>query len=282
MKDANISFHTEDNSFLFSHSKILGYSNMSSNHFHSEYEIYYLIEGERYHFISDRTYHIKPGDIVFINSFNLHRTFDVGIPNHERMLIRFTKEFLKCDDELQGIIHCLFDNKHNVIRLPVTNQTTIEKLLSTMKVENQNKQTGYKTLIQSLLSELLVSVCRYVEENHFDSFEHPSEAHKRISEIAQYINTNYHHQLTLSSLSDHFFISPYYLTRIFKASTGFTIIEYLNNIRVKQAQKLLIESKLKINIIYEVCGFGSVSNFGRVFRSISGCSPINYRNINKL
>lgn len=281
MNDVNISFKTDDNSFMFSHTKVSGHSNMRSNHFHSEYEIYYLISGERYHFLSDRTYHLKPGDIVFINTFDLHRTSDIGIPNHERMLIRFKKEYWTKNSDMQNVIETLFKGNHNILRLGITEQNIVEGIFLKMIQEIQNKHTGFETLLKSLLAQLLIFNCRYVEQNPYNSFEHPSEAHKRVSAIAQYINANYRENLTLTSLSEKFFISPYYLTRIFKSSTGFTIVEYLNNIRIKQAQKLLMESKWKMDKISESCGFGSISHFGRVFKSITGCSPIQYRSSSK-
>lgn len=281
MNDINVFYQTDDNSFLLSHTKVSGHSNMRSNHFHSEYEIYYLLSGERYHFISDRTYHVKPGDIVFINTFDLHRTSEAGIPNHERMLIRFKKDFWASNNDIQNVLHTLFDSNHNIIRLGVTEQNIIENLFSKMLQEVQSRQTGCETLLKSLLAQLLVFCCRNAKQNTFNSFEHPSEVHKRVSAIAQYINANYRYGLTLASLSEKFFVSPYYLTRIFKNATGFTIVEYINNIRIKQAQKFLIDTKWKMDKISESCGFGSTSSFGRVFKSITGCSPVRYRSINK-
>jgi len=80
-------------------------------------------------------------------------------------------------------------------------------------------------------------------------------------------------------LAEKFYLSPYYICKIFKESTGFTFIEYLNKMRVKEAQKLLRAKGSTVLGISEKVGFGSVSNFGRVFKEISGVSPLNFRKL---
>jgi len=96
------------------------------------------------------------------------------------------------------------------------------------------------------------------------------------------MNENFHLPLSLESISKIFFISPCYLSRIFKSSTGSTFIEYLNNIRIEEAQHLLLESNDKVTTIAEKIGFGSASHFGRVFKSITNLSPLAYRKLHRL
>ena len=70
--------------------------NMPSKHYHDDYEIYYLLNGERYYFIENRTYHVKKGDIVLIDKYLLHRTITTEKYRHahERILLLINKEFL--------------------------------------------------------------------------------------------------------------------------------------------------------------------------------------------
>lgn len=67
---------------------------MTRNHFHHRYEMYYLISGERFYLIDHNMYLVQPGDLVFINRYALHRTTDTGLAHHERILIQFSSEFL--------------------------------------------------------------------------------------------------------------------------------------------------------------------------------------------
>ncbi|MOA45630.1 Bifunctional transcriptional activator/DNA repair enzyme AdaA [compost metagenome] len=101
--------------------------------------------------------------------------------------------------------------------------------------------------------------------------------HERMSEIVQFINSHYTEELSLHLLADKFYVSPYYLSRFFKEATGFTFVEYLNSVRIKEAKKLLLRSSMKVNLIAKHTGFGSVTHFGRVFKQITGHTPLYYR-----
>jgi AraC-like DNA-binding protein len=72
-------------------------------------------------------------------------------------------------------------------------------------------------------------------------------------------------------------MSPYYFCRVFKKATGFTLIEYVNAVRVSQACRLLRETDSSITVIAGQCGFDSDTHFGRVFKGIMHVSPSKYR-----
>ncbi len=103
---------------------------------------------------------------------------------------------------------------------------------------------------------------------------------KKVYEIIQYLKANYKRNLALEDLAEDFYISRYYMTRIFKKTTGFTIFEYIHSLRVIEAQRLLKETDLKIIDIAQTVGFANVSNFGKVFKSVAGMSPLKYRKHN--
>jgi AraC-like DNA-binding protein len=281
MEESQIIFQNVSGSFEISYKKAMGHYSMVSNHFHDGFEIYYLLSGERYYFIKDRTFYIKKGELVLINAYDLHKTMDTGVPNHERLLIKFNPEFIMtAGSPLHQILAALF--KVNVIQFSISAQNLIEELFSKMLQEIQTKKIGYELNLQALLIQLLVYSTRYTETNVTYTFEHPSPNHQKISEIVQYINQNYPDSISLSSVAEAFFVSPYYLSRIFKKVTGFTFVEYLNSVRVREAQKLLRESKLNVLRIAEKVGFGSIAHFGRVFKAVTGYSALHYRRLNRV
>jgi YesN/AraC family two-component response regulator len=87
--------------------------------------------------------------------------------------------------------------------------------------------------------------------------------------------------LTLPALSDHFYISTSHLSRLFKEVSGFTFTEYMNIVRIKEAQKLLRETNFKVADIAETVGFGNIAHFGRVFKENTNITPLQYRSLNK-
>ena len=96
-------------------------------------------------------------------------------------------------------------------------------------------------------------------------------------EILGYINNHYFEELTLETVSAKYFLSTYYFSRTFKEATGFHFVEYLNNVRMKEAKKLLLHSGLTVNEVSTAVGFHSNTHFGRVFKQIVGCSPSAYK-----
>ena len=73
------------------------------------------------------------------------------------------------------------------------------------------------------------------------------------------------------------FGTPQYFSRVFKRATGVSFTEYLNGVRIKEAQRLLIKTDKTIYDIAEAVGYKSASHFGRSFTAITGISPSEYR-----
>ena len=103
------------------------------------------------------------------------------------------------------------------------------------------------------------------------------KGYDKIHKITDYINENYAENITLESLSQDFYINPSYLCRLFKDVTNLTIVEYLNQIRVKNAELLLTSSNKSIMEISQLLGFSSQTYFNRVFKNIMMLNPSEYR-----
>lgn len=262
------------------HSKRQGYFSMRSHHYHEHYEIYYLLNGERNYFIKDKIYSIKKGDLVLIYKNEIHKTIDGAVPHHERLLTYFREELLDIcsEEEKQYLLRC-FQTGRPVIRLNESEQAFVENLISQMLREQSLKESGYTISLKAYLMQLLIFLNRLTERVNEPpvDIDANNTIHKRISEIVQYINTHYSDPLSLTQIANNFYISPYYLSRVFKEITGFNFIEYLNLVRVREAQKLLQNSNAKIIDIAQMVGFGSIAHFGRVFKQITSLSPSSYR-----
>lgn len=251
--------------------------NMMSNHYHDAYEIYYLLEGERDYFIKGRTYHILKGDLILIDVNELHKTMDVSA--HERILLNFRRDFLPAafQNALQNDLFGCFHQDSNLLRLNTSEQDSVRELLMKMLAENEAVRSDSMLYLQALLIELLILLNRLMTQKSTGDFPFPNPIHQKISEIVEYMTANYQENITLGGVSERFEISKYYLSRMFKEVTGFTLIEYLNGIRIKQAQKMLRTTALNVTTISENIGFDSITHFGRVFKTITGSSPLQYR-----
>ena len=84
-------------------------------------------------------------------------------------------------------------------------------------------------------------------------------------------------EITLETLSNMFYISPCYLSRTFKKVSGLPFPRYLNNVRIKEAKRLLRKTKMPVGAVGEAVGYVSNAHFGRAFKSLTGRSPQEYR-----
>jgi len=93
-----------------------------------------------------------------------------------------------------------------------------------------------------------------------------------------FIEAHYQEPLSLEQLASHFYISPSYLSRVFKRETGENISTFIQTIRIEQAKTLLKTTSLKSYEIADRVGIQDPVYFSRIFKKITGCKPKDYRN----
>lgn len=257
--------------------------NMAVRHMHSEYEIYYLLEGERYYFIESETIHIKPGTLLFIDREKIHKTSSVsGKPYYNRMLIELKPEWLETFfHSLRAITIGQFFSNYRMIVLDDEKQELVKSVMLTIAREAKERRIGYEQMIRSKLAELLLCVIRSEQRMPSADMEQKILSAKcsKVNEVAEYIQENCQEEISLQGLSERFFVSKCYLSRIFKEVTGFTVNEYLMVQRIKKGRTLLETTEYSITQVSEMAGFESVSYFEKVFKKQMGQTPLKYRKI---
>jgi len=98
-----------------------------------------------------------------------------------------------------------------------------------------------------------------------------------VRKIQRFIKRNYSEKLTLDQIADHVYLSASYLCKIFKDVTSITIIEYLTQIRLKEAKRLLRKTEMSLRDIAQLCGYYDASYFSKVFKRETGVTPGQYR-----
>lgn len=98
-----------------------------------------------------------------------------------------------------------------------------------------------------------------------------------VEDIRAYIEENSHQDFSLAALAEQYNYNEKYLGRLFKQRTGFTIREYCNQVRLKNAKRLLKSTKLSVARISALTGYNNVTYFIRVFKEDTLLSPMQYR-----
>ena len=267
--------------FVINRNKVDSPTSMYNHHYHHNLEVYYLYSGERYYFIKDKTYHIKKGSLIFISEMTIHSTINVKNIGYDRFVFNFDRDLLTDFINLSNSsLFEYFDNDIHVINLNYNDQLFVEQLLIKMQEENFSSKENYNLFIKTSIVQILLTALRY--RKTISAKEEKINVKKNsISEISAYINQNYHEDITLNTLSKKFYISIYHLSRTFKNETGLSFVDYLNNVRVKESLTLLEQSDFNITQISEKVGFKSATHFGRIFKKITGISPLAYKKSKK-
>ena len=155
----------------------------------------------------------------------------------------------------------------------------IYSTLDTIASEPERFVQFLKTLY--ILYELSVAEdARVLASGAFSHSEKPSES-GRIQKVKQYVVEHYPEQLKLSDLAELVGMSPVSFSRFFHQRTGRTLSEYIVDIRLGFAARMLVDSAKNISEICYECGFNNLSNFNRIFKARRNCTPREFRSMYK-
>ena len=100
---------------------------------------------------------------------------------------------------------------------------------------------------------------------------------QNLEPIRDYLDTHYTEKVSLDALADQFFISKFYLTRVFKEQYGVSINTYILNLRITKAKQMLRFTDKKLEDIGYQCGLGAPHYFSRIFKQVEGITPSEFR-----
>ena len=246
-------------------------------HLHDYFEIYFLIKGDTDYFVDKKVYSLSPGDIIIIRDDEIHTHCLKNKENYERFLILFDSNianFLSSPDF--NLLKC-FTNRpigeQNKITLSLKQREDLVKLFYKFEALNSNTP-GTDILKLSYFLEVLVII-----NNAFTDASHVDEGINvppKLLPILKYIDENLNGDLSLETLEKNFFINRFYLTRLFKKSTGLSLHKYIILKRVLKAKELLSEG-LEVIKVCNMTGFNDYTNFIKMFKSIVKVTPSVYR-----
>ncbi len=234
----------------FSHNKFATQSRIERHEIKFN-ELTFLISGEMTYYVNDIKYPLFGGDIIYVPSDSM-RQREIGDTLNDYVSINFhSDKQLELDTVLSGCIN-------NELKLLLSYFESAYSLPSTDR--------------QSKLRFALETIILQITDNIYDSYTSPLSA-----EIMSFISAHYTEKITLSDISQATFYSAAYCENEFKKTTGKSIINYLIDVRVNAAKKLLSESSMSCARIATAVGFEDANYFSRIFKKRTGYSPLKYR-----
>lgn len=252
---------------------------MTYEHYHNFCEIFYLKTGSCVYTVNNNLHHLSAGELFIVNAGDTHATHYEGLTPCERIVIYFDLNTLpEFFFKRHPILTDEFSHSGKVV-LVKKGKLKVEHLLEQMLEENNiPDEYSYDFLMLQTMSLLLC-----IQRNGIFVYEQMkpisdlSIGHD-IEEVLRYIAQNFSMPITLEDVAGRINLSPTYLSRKFKKTTGLTFIEYVNFIRIRQACQMLITTDDNITKIAVNCGFNSSNYFKDCFRRIIGISPRDFRN----
>lgn len=233
-------------------------------------ELVYIMDGHGIHMIGDNVYHTGPGDVLIYN---------VGVPHDERPQGGPLRYFC-CGItslRLKGLAeNCIFPPDVEPVLHMGEDGEGVGTLFSMLQ-ETVGQGGQYASeQARFLMISLLLRVLEYAKGHAEPRAAAPYTLGQRIK---QYIDENYLQNLTLTSISEHLGISPYYLGRLFKEKTGYSPMQYIINRRMGEAQTLLITTQDSVTRIAERVGYDNPNYFNLLFKKNIGLTPGQYRRV---
>lgn len=155
----------------------------------------------------------------------------------------------------------------------------VKELLEEFGIYNQTKifEISEKIMKCSSLKEMQSILNLVLEqiENNMNVIEDDSRS--TVKEIQKIISNEYMDDLSLDKLSERIYLTPAYISYIFKQETGKNFVKYLMDYRLQKAKEMLEEGKMKIMDIGRSCGYPNQSYFNRIFKNNFGVTPKQYR-----
>ena len=165
-------------------------------------------------------------------------------------------------------------------------QSGIYKLKDIVKVEQYMEEllfinTGNSPMemydFSRVLYGILLEIAKSTTIQNERSFQNQN---KKVYLVMDYINEHYKEPIVLSDLAEKVLLSKEYLCQLFKKINGFSIFDYITDVRLARAKTLLIQDRNeKIKNISRLCGYEDVSYFGMVFKKKEGMTPAKFREL---
>lgn len=247
-------------------------------HFHPEYEIVYISKGRGKRHIGDHISYYEDGDLIFLGPNLPHFAFTEELfEEHVEVVVQMKADFLGRDfferPELQAIRQAFERSEQGLIFHGETKKRVGERLQKMVEMSNFDRLLELLSVLQDLATSKeynILNVSNY-------ALEVSSQDHDRMENVYTYVQENFQNEVSLDEVAKRVSMTVPAFCRYFKKLTRKTFTEFVNEIRIAHACRLLGDEHLSISEVSFESGFNNLSHFNKQFKNITGTSPREYR-----
>jgi AraC-like DNA-binding protein len=247
-------------------------------HLHEGYEIYFLISGDVNYFVEKKIYPLQFGDLIFTNNREIHKPSFRSDRLYERICLEFQPAVIRpyCTPAFD-LLGCFTNRMHGENnKLTLTQRQTEEVLALFRRIERLtgDDRQGSDLLRLNSVLELLVLINRLF----LNIAPEPERTNipEKLAPVLEHIDTHLEGDLSLEALERTFYLNRFYLSKLFKESTGSNLHNYILYKRISCAKQLLADGAT----VSQACirsGFNDYSNFLKQFKRTVGITPGQYK-----
>ncbi len=238
------------------HTSAIRYKNLHNlPHWHMEYELVFVLEGCAEVTINNRSFKITKGACAFIGSEEIHY-----IKSEPRSVLGIIKTDAVYVKKIVG-------KKHLVS--PVLNLDAKDFFLD-ISSELKNKKEFHNIIADASVTKFVAEVFRTEQVTEYT--EPAEKMTTKYKELIEILSSNYSH-MSFEDAASFMSLNKSYFSRYFYRFSGITFTRYLNILKVSAAIEQIREKKLNMTEISIFCGFGTIRNFNRVFKELTGYNP---------
>ena len=251
-------------------------NNIVVNHWHNSLELIYISEGHMDVGVNDKMYSLHAGDLLIVNSANLHYTqvYDLTTVNYT---LQIPYSLLKTHIPDYDFLHFQGPNQDGLLNGGPHYETLCSHIVALQELIHE-QEYGYSVKYNSLLFDIIhILLCNYSSVRNSAEKRRDEWHHERNAQIINYVNAHYAQPITLEDGANLLSLNTEYFCRYFKKNFGKTFIEYVNSVRLSHIHDDLLNTNLPVSTLLERHGFANYRTFIKMFRAAYGCTPAELR-----
>ena len=231
---------------------------------HAFFQLLYVLRGRgKIHLPDFKDLSLQSGDLVLIPPQTSHGLQDENGAPLSIYATNFAPRFLE--------FFAPFESPSRVRRPQI--QTAMPELLRRLLLEQSLQKSGFEAMMNGLGFQILALAVRAKEAPAPQNFDFDSPAKTRVALYHAELSRTFYRAETVDGVAARLGLSRRHFTQLFREISGDSWLSCVRKLRVKHAQKLLVESNRTVLAIAFECGFEELSSFYRAFKTVSGTSP---------
>lgn len=263
--------------------------NVFPAHFHNYIEILYALSGQFQVYLNGIYHEFETGDIILINSKEVHQIDALSPDGGRYIVIRFLPDLIyngmsQNHFEFKYVLPFITENAgyEKVISKEALADSNIPPLFLQIIQEANQKNYGYELAIKNNISQIFLWILRYWhanEQNPVSISQADQQLQMQLSPALKYMMANYEKPIAATEMAALCNLSYSYFSRSFNRLMNMKFSDYLNYIRIKEAEKLLVSTPLSVTEVAITVGFTTTSYFIKLFKMYKHISPKQYQKL---